>query len=338
MSESWSAATEEGLPTPPDVPKEIARQAVEWLVEWQSGDMAPDRQEAFRHWHDTDPDHRRAWRHIEQVNQRLRDLGGPHRAPLARATLLTPPLSSRSRTRRRVVQSLVAALFLGGGAWSTRDAWPVWRADLRTAVGERATHRLEDGTELTLNTDSAVDVLFDDHERRLRLIAGEIMVTTGQDRRPLVVETGQGELRPLGTRFTVRVLEDAIRLSVLEGVVAIHPRGQGHEAARVPADQQRRFNAFGVTPAAPLDDNAAAWTHGMLVASNQRLADFLAELSRYRNGSLSCDPAVADLRLSGTYPLADSDRVLTALPGILPVEVRFLTRYWVRILPKSSSG
>ena len=76
----------------------------------------------------------------------------------------------------------------------------------------------------------------------------------------------------------------------------------------------------------------------MLVASNLRLADFLTELDRYRNGSLSCDPAVADLRLSGTYPLADSDRVLTALPGILPVEVRFLTRYWVRILPKSSSG
>ncbi|WP_133493028.1 FecR domain-containing protein [Alcanivorax sp. 24] len=338
MSESWSTDAEQGLPAPPDIPKEIARQAVEWLVEWQSGDMAADRQEAFRRWHEANPDHRSAWRHIEQVNQHLRDLGGPQRAPLARATLLTPPLSSRARKRRQVVQSLVAALFLGGGAWITRDAWPEWRADLRTAVGERATHRLDDGTELTLNTDSAVDVRFNDQERRLRLLAGEIMVTTGQDTRPLVIDTGQGELHPLGTRFNVRILENAVRLSVLEGVVAIRPRGQGREAARVPAGQQRRFNAFGVAPAAPLDDNAAAWTHGMLVASNQRLADFLAELGRYRNGTLSCDPAVADLRLSGTYPLADSDRVLTALPGILPVEVRFLTRYWVRILPKSSSG
>jgi transmembrane sensor len=37
------------------------------------------------------------------------------------------------------------------------------------------------------------------------------------------------------------------------------------------------------------------------------------------------------LRLSGTYPLADTDRVLDTLTRILPVEVVFITRYWATV-------
>jgi transmembrane sensor len=57
----------------------------------------------------------------------------------------------------------------------------------------------------------------------------------------------------------------------------------------------------------------------------------LAELSRYRPGYLGCAPEVAGLRLSGTFLLDDSEAVLANLQDSLPVHVRRLTRYWVRI-------
>ena len=80
-----------------------------------------------------------------------------------------------------------------------------------------------------------------------------------------------------------------------------------------------------------LQGDDIAWTEGMIIANGMRLHDFLAELARYRRGRLSCDPAIANLRVSGTYPLADTDLVLTTLPSTLPVEIHFLTRYWVTI-------
>jgi transmembrane sensor len=82
---------------------------------------------------------------------------------------------------------------------------------------------------------------------------------------------------------------------------------------------------------ASLDAGSGAWADGMLVAAHMRLADFLAELGRYRRGQLNCDPKVADLLISGTYPVDDSERVLDLLAVSLPVRIKRFTRYWVTV-------
>ena len=69
----------------------------------------------------------------------------------------------------------------------------------------------------------------------------------------------------------------------------------------------------------------------MLVAVDWRLDAVLAELSRYRHGVLSCSPDIAGLRLSGTFLLDDTEGALANLEASLPVRVRRLTRYWVRL-------
>ena len=72
----------------------------------------------------------------------------------------------------------------------------------------------------------------------------------------------------------------------------------------------------------------------MLVVERMRLADFLAELDRYRPGYLRCDPQVADLRVSGAFPLRAPDDVLALLAETLPVRLRSMSRYWVTVLPR----
>ncbi|MDE9396360.1 hypothetical protein NB860_030325, partial [Pseudomonas aeruginosa] len=84
----------------------------------------------------------------------------------------------------------------------------------------------------------------------------------------------------------------------------------------------------------PLPVGSGAWTDGMLVAAGMRLDEFLAEVARYRPGRLGCDPRIGGLRISGSYPLDDSERILATLPAVLPVEVRRVTRYWVGVHPR----
>jgi transmembrane sensor len=62
-----------------------------------------------------------------------------------------------------------------------------------------------------------------------------------------------------------------------------------------------------------------------------RLDDFLADIGRYRQGLLRCEPAVAGLRISGVFPLADTERILDMLASSLPVRVRSRSRYWVTL-------
>jgi transmembrane sensor len=71
----------------------------------------------------------------------------------------------------------------------------------------------------------------------------------------------------------------------------------------------------------------------VLEASDMRLDAFVDELRRYRPGLVQLAPEVAGLRLSGVFPLADTDRILQALVQVLPVQVHMPVRYWVRIGP-----
>ncbi|HIH2760660.1 TPA: FecR domain-containing protein, partial [Burkholderia lata] len=240
------------------------------------------------------------------------------------------------------VKALAVLLFAGGAAWMAEPARraAIWPADLRTAVGERRTVTLADRTVVVLDTDTALDVRFDDTAHRLRLLRGTIMVTSGHDERvparPLVVATAQGELRPLGTRFTVRQRDGATRIEVFAGAVHVQPADATADTRVIAAGEGADFTRDTIGASAPLDAYASAWTGGMLVASRMRLADLVAELDRYRRGSLRCDAAVADLRVSGTYPLDDPARVLDTLKATLPIDVHYLTRYWATVVPARS--
>lgn len=94
--------------------------------------------------------------------------------------------------------------------------------------------------------------------------------------------------------------------------------------------QRADFSRAAVAPPQPLDANADGWARGQLVAADMPLGEFLDELARYRPGVLRCAPEVASLRLSGVYPLHDTDRVLAALPSVLPVQVR-VRPWWVTV-------
>ncbi|MDN7933406.1 FecR domain-containing protein [Burkholderia metallica] len=323
-------------PGTPAVPPQVARRAVEWWVERQAGRTGAAFDAALARWRAEDPAHDAAWRHIETMQRRFGALAAGLDPQAAQAALLPP----RAGPRRAAVKALAVLLFAGGAAWMAEPARraAIWPADLRTAVGERRTVTLADRTVVVLDTDTALDVRFNDAARHLHLLRGTIMVTSGHDdrvpARALVITTAQGELRPLGTRFAVRQRDGDTRVEVFEGAVRVQPGAAAAADARViAAGAGADFTRDAIGVPAALDAYASAWTGGMLVASRMRLADLVAELDRYRRGSLRCDPAVADLRVSGTYPLDDPQRVLDTLKATLPIDVRYLTRYWATVVP-----
>ena len=67
------------------------------------------------------------------------------------------------------------------------------------------------------------------------------------------------------------------------------------------------------------------------MVQNMPLADFIAELSRYRTGMLRISPELADLSVTGVFTLSNTDLILQQLRASLPIKVQQLTRYWVSI-------
>ncbi|OPB10286.1 FecR domain-containing protein [Pseudomonas synxantha] len=308
-----------------NVSSQVAEQAVHWLLEMQQGALTPRQQAAWQQWLNAHSEHQRAWEQIQQVNQRLR--GMP--PPLAHAALNAPRTSSRR-------QALKLLLILGAGsaaAWSLRQQHilPPLSADYRSPIGQRRTVQLADGSQLQLNTGSAVDVHFDGRQRLVRLLEGEILLTSRAGDTPLRVLTGQGLLSSQAARLNVRQFNDHTQLAVLAGQVEVMPNNYSGLPLSVDAARQVNFTRKGWDTPRATDANCGAWADGMLVAAHMRLEDFLNELGRYRRGQLNCDPQVANLLLSGSYPLDNSERILDLLEISLPVKVRRFTRYWVTV-------
>ncbi|QKV52199.1 FecR domain-containing protein [Comamonas antarctica] len=313
--------------------------AADWLTLLMSGEAGEAQHSQWRQWRQAHADHEAAWQHIESVTGRMKALapGPAYTALSSHGASGGPPSAARRRAKRALLWGGLAA---GTGLVASRTApWQASMADCRSATGEQRSFALADGTQLMLNTGSAVNLRFNAAERRILLVAGEIMVATrhgpGQaaDPRPLWVETAEGSIRPLGTRFTVRQHSGHTDVAVLESAVEISARGAFGSPRVLQAGEQTRFTREAVEPPGPADEQAHAWTRGQLLADEQRLGDFLAELARYRPGLLRADPQIAGLRLSGVFPLADTDRILATLPSVLPVRVQWRTRYWATVLP-----
>lgn len=306
----------------------ILQEAAGWLVRCQSETLSASDYQALALWRGRSAQHDAAWRRAAGM---MRDFG---QVPpgIGRDTLrgLERP------KRRQAVRALAGLLVLGPAAWLGYRAlpWQEWRADLRTATGEQRSLDLVDGTRLVLNTASAADIDYTPRQRTIWLRAGEILLTTGHDpaRRPFVVQTGQGAIRALGTRFMVRDEGDAIRVAVFEGAVEIRPAANDMPVV-LSARSQTVFNASEVEPQWQADASSASWEQGMLAVQNWRLTDLIDELGRYRRGLLRCDPAVAGMRVSGAFPLRDVDASLRLLEKTLPVRIRRITPFWVTIVP-----
>ncbi|MDN4546498.1 FecR domain-containing protein [Pseudomonas sp. C32] len=313
------------------VSTQVLDAAIAWQLSLDSGN--PAEREAFTQWHAAHEEHARAWCQLGMLDQRFSVASGPARTAL---------LQSREGIRRRVrklgngLASVVAVIGLALFAGERYLPVDYWLADQRTATGEQRTLRLADGTVINLNTHSAVDVRFDEKQRLIVLQEGEILIETGHgDPRPFIVETREGSMRALGTRFLVKREEEGTRLSVLQSAVAAHPQSSPEEQI-LREGQQVLIRSNGLGPILAVNLGADAWTRGMLVVDNARLEDLIHEIGRYRRGYLGVAPEVADLRITGSFPLRDTDLALNALLPTLPVKIEQHTQWWVTVAKADS--
>lgn len=303
--------------------------AVDWYVRLSSGVASEADRAAWHAWRASDPEHERAWLRTEAVTQRFDGL------PAGALPVL-------GRARRRAVSKLLLLACAGaagaGGVYAWReDRWRGWSAQLRVPAGERREMALEDHSRLVLNGNTALDVQFSAQQRLLALYAGEILVEAAADPRPFIVRTLAGSVTALSSRFLVRHEGSESEVQVLDGAVRVEPAG-GANAVLVSQGMRLRFVAARAGELLALQGDPSAWTRGMLQVDGMPLAQFLRELQRYRSGWVDCAPEVADMPISGAFPLGDTDRILEAVADSLGLQLRYRTRYWVSLLGRQRSA
>lgn len=303
----------------------VVEQAIRWRVRLHFDQADATTTQAFEHWLGQCPEHAVAWARVALLGNDFAALP----PALARHTL---DGAKRQLSRRDGVKLLGLGLGAGCLAWPLRDQtpWSGLLADYHTGVGERRTLTLGDGSRVQLNTDSAFDEATQGERRVLVLRRGDMRVDSASA--PLWAKTHDGYLHSTQARFVLREHQGATLLAVQQGSVAVYPGADLRAPARtLGSGEQLRFNARGVLPLASDGLDPWSWSDGVLSARQMRLGAFVAELGRYRHGVLRCLPAIAELPVSGTFQLADTDDVLALLTQALPVNVVYRSRFWVTL-------
>lgn len=315
-----------------DAHQQIEEQAAEWLLRLHEGELSEAQRVAFECWKQQGPHYAAAAARMEAVITRMQALRGK-KAP-ARAALSAAFAHHKPRRGKNALRALLLAgsLALPAAALLLSPYPQQWTADVRNGPGQWQTLQLADGSTLTLNGTSAANLHFDAWQRRIELLQGEILVDVAHDStRAFIVQTPQGTLRALGTRFVVKREGDVTVLSMLQSRVAAQS-ANAQQTLEVDAGSQARMSSNSVRLAGTIDPASIneAWRRHQLVVENRPLPDVLDEIARHRSGHLQFDrAALQSLRVSAVIPLDDSDHALQLLAQTLPIKVRSFTPWLI---------
>ncbi|WP_371924951.1 FecR domain-containing protein [Pseudomonas sp. R5(2019)] len=304
----------------------VREQAALWFAKARDGEPGPEQRSALEAWLAAHPSHRHEYTVLEQL------WGAVDLLPAARLRALCEPDEVVALPRRRwpgyAIAASVLACALGLGLFSAlRDN--SFDARYQTAAGELRQVELPDGSVIDLNSRTTLTVHYESARRSVELSQGEAMFSVHHDTsRPFVVAAGAGQVTVTGTRFDMRHDQGLTQVAVESGSVKVQGREPSTSApVMLSAGHGSRIDDQGqVTPAYAVNTaNLTAWRSGKLVFDNAPLSEVVREVSRYRDKPLRVVTGkAAELRLSSVFKTDDTEALLRALPGILPVSVRTL--------------
>lgn len=326
---------------PPTRPEDAA---LWWATKRQVDPVRFASDEAFALWVE-EPNNSRAWEGIDR-SVAATDLFAamPEVRDMRQAALDFARSPRRSRKARWFLgPALAAGIALGailigqpGAGPLAPPAMTAANEEVRrvaTALGERRDVVLSDGSRVTLNTGTEVEIDYASPDRRaIRLLRGQAMFQVARDAgRPFVVRAGTREIVAIGTAFDVRIESDGrVEVLLVEGKVRVDPVDRSALVRLVPSlarveltpGEQLIVPSAGNEAVRKADvERVTAWNRGVVIFRDDSVADAVREMNRYSNDRLIVeDPRVARLKVSGIFPAANRDDFIEALEALYPVD------------------
>jgi transmembrane sensor len=325
----------------------IEQSAADWIARQLSGAWTAAEQEQFDAWIAANAAHRIAYLRLDAAWERVGRLKAlkprvpagivptsealsedhfPYQAAQgARSTLediasssndeiwAGPKLTAHRSSVRKMAVAAGLVLIIGAGFYlAVGDVFSTHRYS--TQVGALHTVPLQDGSHVTLNTDTRLRVALDGHERRVELDRGEAFFDVAKDPvRPFVVAVADKRIVAVGTQFSVRRDHDRIRVAVSEGRVRIEGDKEVLVGAGAVAETEHARVAV-LQNSSPKVEQLLSWRQGLIALHETPLSEAVAEFNRYNERKIIIrDASIADIRVGGSFRSTNADAFLWML-------------------------
>lgn len=334
----------------PDIAS-VETEAAEWVVRLEGGACSAEDYTKFQEWLSRSALHR-------EVASRLFGLWSDFDALKAFVPQSNAGSDVENKQRWNVwpatswralacAAACLVVLCASGFIYSLPDTIPPTTILYQTAVGNQRTVKLSDGSTAFINTDSKVEVTYSDDRRDVRLLKGEAYFEVAHnDVRPFTVFSGDRMVRDIGTAFDVRLLQNAVEVTVTKGAVELtNSKPSSHEAEPrlgvVTAGQNAVFDRK-IMYLKPVSDTnigrQLAWRKGFLVYAGEPLAQVVADVSRYTNIKIELSaPELRDVPVGGYFAIKNLDAIFVAFEKNFGIRAEWSDSSHVRLVAASLS-
>lgn len=306
--------------------REIEEQAAGWAAKVDRGLSASEHSDLDR-WLGEDSRRLGAYGRIRAIalqTERVAALGPVH-SPEEYGSV-----EPRGISRRRLVAGGAAAAGLaafGAFGWYQQSL-----GRFETRKGEARQLALDDGSVLTLNTETELAVKLRADRREVTLSHGEALFDVARDpSRPFLISVGNTHVRVLGTSFIVRALPGRpVEVLVREGVVEVRRADTVTPPQRLTANMRAISPPAAEGPSAAMIvaavpqgavDRALAWRDGDIDFEGETLGQAVREFARYSDTQISVDPVFAQEEIAGVYQANNPVQFAHSVAGSLRANV-----------------
>jgi transmembrane sensor len=318
----------------PGAPRDPFEAAALWHGLIEDGDPDAQTRERFEAWLSSSPLNRSAYESVERSWSLAANAAVDERIMAMRREALLAPRQTRGRWWG---PAAIAASILGFAlviGVLLRSGLPGERhnaGEFATQLGQRSSIALADGSTVVLNTESRIQVAFDEHVRRVQLLAGQAWFEVAKNQpRPFIVEAGDQRVTAHGTAFDVRLEDhDKVQVTLIEGRVSVEalkhgagPAVPGEQEDLVPGDQLVVSPTRALTKRKVDVAKTTSWREGEIIFDDDTLANAVAEINRYSPKKIVlADERLASLRMSGVFIAGHSDSFVETVTGNFPIKV-----------------
>lgn len=312
----------------PDPIDSLYEEAAAWVLRAPEVRDDPDLGAALDAWRARSPAHAQAYADAADVCELIAEqatspeLLQRRRDALDRARAAGRRRWGPARPDRRMLAAGVAAAIaapvtiLGWRRFSTPDT-----ETYATGHGEQRTLMLADGSRLSLDALTKVEVTLARTERRIALVSGRMNIEVAKDpERPLRVMAANSTVTAIGTVFTVERGVEAVVVTLVEGRVAVR-RAQGRPVEMKPGQEMTVAPSGRASLREGVDTNQAmAWRDGKLIFDDEPLATAAMRMNNYGARRIVVEGAAQDLRISGVFRAGDVEAFVGAVESYFAVD------------------
>ena len=279
------------------------QQAAVWAA--RRLDAGDHQDAAFETWKSADPAHGQAFDQVWRAGQ------DPALAEAMRLSEQRRGVPRRAARWTVLAGGLVACGLAAFVAWPQIQLMTVAPLVLQTAPGQHRVATLADGTQVTLDGATRLEVRLGTQRRQVELVRGEAFFDVAHDtRRPFTVKAPEGSARVLGTAFDLERGEGRLELSVRRGRVRLAPTGLIHRTAELTMGQRAFAKEGRLSAVRAFDLHADDWRSGWLETDGVTLARLVERLNRASTTPITiADPVLGRQRVAGRFRL-DEPQVL----------------------------